>query len=91
VTVFTPLVAAYDAPTASGAAGTWTIEMQVKAAEAGLRTLEVPIRQRRRLGRSKISGTLVGGTRAGARMLAVIVTLWWTRRVRARQDARARG
>ncbi len=57
----------------------WTIEMQVKAAEANLRVLEVPIAQRRRLGRSKISGTLGGTLRAGVRMLTTIWSLWWTR------------
>ena len=62
----------------------WTIEMQVKAAEAGLRVLEVPIRQRARLGRSKISGTVVGAVRAGSRMLATIWTLWRSRDTRLR-------
>jgi rSAM/selenodomain-associated transferase 2 len=60
----------------------WTIEMQVKAAERGLRTREVPIRQRPRIGQSKISGTVVGTIRAGTRMLATIGSLWRTRRRR---------
>ena len=60
----------------------WTIEMQVKAAEAGLRTVEVPVRQRLRIGTPKISGTLSGTLRAGFRMLVTIWTLWWTRRRR---------
>ena len=60
----------------------WTIEMQIKAAEAGLRTREVPIRQRTRIGQSKISGTLRGTVRAGTRMLLTIGSLWWTRRSR---------
>ncbi len=38
----------------------WTVEMQIKAARAGLRTAEVPARYRRRIGRSKISGTVSG-------------------------------
>ena len=62
----------------------WTIEMQVKAAEAGLRVLEVPVRQRDRVGRSKISGTVVGTFRAGFRMLSTIGHLWWTRTSRHR-------
>ena len=57
----------------------WTIEMQVKAAEAGLRIVETPVRQRPRLGTSKISGTVRGTLRAGSRMLATIWLLWWTR------------
>ena len=62
----------------------WTIEMQVKAAEAGLRIREIPVRQRKRIGRSKISGTIVGTARAGPRMLATIVGLWRTRGRRLR-------
>ena len=60
----------------------WTIEMQVKSAEAGLRILEVPIRQRARIGRSKISGTFAGAMRSGARMLVTIWWLWWSRAAR---------
>ena len=62
----------------------WTIEMQVKAAEAGLRIREIPVRQRKRIGRSKISGTIVGTARAGPRMLATIIDLWRTRGRRLR-------
>jgi len=50
----------------------WTVEMQVKAARARLRGVEVPVRYRRRVGKSKISGTLVGTIRAGAKILGVI-------------------
>ena len=64
----------------------WTIEMQVKAAEAGLRVMEVPIRQRSRIGRSKISGTFLGAVRAGATMLATIWSLWRARGAREPAD-----
>jgi glycosyltransferase involved in cell wall biosynthesis len=50
----------------------WTVEMQVKAARAGLRGLEVPVRYRRRIGRSKISGTWGGAARAGTKILGTI-------------------
>jgi glycosyltransferase involved in cell wall biosynthesis len=50
----------------------WTVEMQVRAARLGLRTDEVPVGYRRRIGRSKISGTLSGTVRAGAKILRVI-------------------
>jgi hypothetical protein len=50
----------------------WTVEMQIKATRAGLRTLEVPVPYRRRIGRSKISGTLVGTVKAGWKILYVI-------------------
>ena len=47
----------------------WTVEMQVRAVRAGLRCAEVPVAYRRRVGRSKISGTLGGTVRAGAKIL----------------------
>jgi glycosyltransferase involved in cell wall biosynthesis len=50
----------------------WTVEMQVKAACAGLRVQEVPVRYRSRIGRSKISGSVWGALRAGAKILYVI-------------------
>ena len=50
----------------------WTVEMQLKAAQQRLRTMEVPVRYRRRVGRSKISGTLVGSLRAGFTILRTI-------------------
>jgi glycosyltransferase involved in cell wall biosynthesis len=50
----------------------WTVEMQVKAARAKLRSVEVPVSYRRRIGRSKISGTLSGASRAGAKILGTI-------------------
>ena len=57
----------------------WTIEMQVKAKEAGLRIVELPVNQRPRLGQSKISGTVIGVVRAGTRMIMTILALWTTR------------
>ncbi len=50
----------------------WTAEMQVKAVCLGLRATEVPVACRRRMGRSKISGTLRGGLAAGTKILWVI-------------------
>jgi glycosyltransferase involved in cell wall biosynthesis len=50
----------------------WTAEMQVKAARAGLRYLEVPVSYRRRVGKSKISGTVSGSVRAGFKILWTI-------------------
>lgn len=50
----------------------WTIEMQVKAARRGVRTVEVPVRYRRRIGRSKISGTVRGTLLAGIKILGTI-------------------
>lgn len=50
----------------------WTVEMQVKAAELGFRSLEVPVRYRRRIGVSKVSGTISGSIKAGIKILSVI-------------------
>ncbi|HET9941508.1 MAG TPA: glycosyltransferase family 2 protein [Candidatus Eisenbacteria bacterium] len=50
----------------------WTVEMQVKAARRGVRAEETPVRYRRRIGRSKISGTVSGSLRAGVAILGTI-------------------
>ena len=50
----------------------WTCEMQVKALQAGLRVAEVPVSYRRRVGVSKITGTLRGTLRAGGKILWTI-------------------
>lgn len=59
----------------------WTIEMQVKALIHGLRVQEIPVRYRRRIGVSKISGTVSGTIRAGYKILFTIAKYaWQTRR-----------
>jgi glycosyltransferase involved in cell wall biosynthesis len=50
----------------------WTVEMQAKAARDRLRVEEVPVSYRRRIGRSKISGTVHGTVRAGIAILSTI-------------------
>ena len=50
----------------------WTVEMQARAARAGLEVIEVPVPYRRRLGRSKISGTVRGVLGAGWKILFTI-------------------
>jgi glycosyltransferase involved in cell wall biosynthesis len=51
----------------------WTIEMQVKAAQQGLKVVEMPVDyRRRRAGRSKISGTLSGSYKAGKTILGYV-------------------
>jgi glycosyltransferase involved in cell wall biosynthesis len=45
----------------------WTVEMQIRAVQLDARIAEVPVRYRRRVGRSKISGTVTGVVKAG----------WW--------------
>jgi hypothetical protein len=45
----------------------------VKAARRGLRVVEVPVDYRPRIGRSKVSGTVSGTVRAGAKIVATIL------------------
>ncbi|MEO0732199.1 MAG: glycosyltransferase family 2 protein [Bacteroidota bacterium] len=53
----------------------WTVEMQVRAAKARLRCVEVPVRYRKRIGVSKISGTVRGTILAGHKILWTIFKL----------------
>lgn len=57
----------------------WNVEMQVKAAQLGLRVSEVPVRYHcRRQGRSKISGTISGSVRAAVKILWTVYRCWRT-------------
>ena len=60
----------------------WTVEMQIKALKKGARVREVPVRYRRRIGRSKISGTILGSLQAGRTILWTIMKgcFWKTQR-----------
>ena len=53
----------------------WTVEMQVKAIQHGLYMVEVPVHYRRRIGKSKISGTVSGVIRAGIGIFSTIFKL----------------
>lgn len=50
----------------------WTAEMQVKALRQGLRATEVPVSYRKRVGVSKITGTLRGTFLAGYKILFTV-------------------
>lgn len=50
----------------------WTVELQIKAARHGLRAMEIPVRYRRRVGVSKITGTVRGAFAAGTKILTTI-------------------
>jgi hypothetical protein len=50
----------------------WTVEMQLKAAKKRFQCVEVPVRYRKRIGFSKISGTVKGTIMAGYKILATI-------------------
>jgi glycosyltransferase involved in cell wall biosynthesis len=59
----------------------WNLEMQMRAARAGLRILELPVPHDRRLaGKSKVAGTLRGTVKAGFRLLATFVRIIGERR-----------
>ena len=50
----------------------WTAEMQVKAAKKGLRCTEVPVSYRKRIGTSKVTGTVTGSFMAGVKIIWTI-------------------
>ncbi|OEK03849.1 glycosyl hydrolase [Roseivirga sp. 4D4] len=50
----------------------WTVEMQVKAARHKLKSTEVPVNYKRRIGVSKVSGTVKGTFLAGYKILYTI-------------------
>ena len=50
----------------------WTVEMQLKAAKLKMKTAEVPVRYRKRIGFSKISGTIKGTLLAGYKIITTI-------------------
>jgi Glycosyl transferase family 2 len=63
----------------------WTVEMQVRAVEEGLRIAEIAVRSfPRTSGLSKISGTIRGTILAGAVILRTVAVLAW-RRIRSRK------
>lgn len=47
----------------------WTIEMQIKSAKKKLRFCEIPVRYRKRIGESKVSGTVKGTVLAGIKII----------------------
>lgn len=63
----------------------WNLEMQMRAARAGLRILEIPTDyHRRRGGNSKVAGSLIGTIRAGVRILATFARVSTETRLRRR-------
>lgn len=74
---------AYDALQMADRDYGWTVEMQARAAKQGLRCLEVPTDYRRRIGKSKISGTVKGVIKAGTKILYVIAREYMQPRLRS--------
>lgn len=63
----------------------WTIEMQVRAIEEGLRIVEVPITYGRRVaGENKVSGNLRASVVAGVKIISTVFRLWFARRTASR-------
>jgi glycosyltransferase involved in cell wall biosynthesis len=50
----------------------WTVEMQAKAAKKKFLYAEIPVSYRKRIGKSKISGTLSGSIKAGYKIITTI-------------------
>ena len=50
----------------------WTVEMQIKAAQQGLEFTERAVSYRKRIGKSKVSGTIQGVFGAGTKILGLI-------------------
>jgi len=62
----------------------WTVEMQIKAVQAGLRIQEIPVPYQPRVaGKSKIAGTLTGSVRAGTKILSTIGRYWVAARAKS--------
>jgi glycosyltransferase involved in cell wall biosynthesis len=51
----------------------WTVEMQIKAAKQSMKTTEVPVSYRKRIGKSKVTGTIKGSVKASAKILSLIL------------------
>jgi glycosyltransferase involved in cell wall biosynthesis len=69
----------------------WSVEMMVKAARAGYRYREVPVKYHRRIGVSKVGGTLLGSLKAGWHIISTVLSYHrWTARgsaVRSSEEA----
>jgi len=66
----------------------WTMEMQIRAVELGLRIREVPVPYRKRqVGKGKISGTIRGVWLAAYWITRTCVALWLTKRKRRQAAA----
>ncbi len=50
----------------------WTVEMQIKAAKLKMKTTEVPVSYRKRIGQSKVTGTIKGTVKASGKILYLI-------------------
>ncbi|MEM8722670.1 MAG: glycosyltransferase family 2 protein [Cyanobacteria bacterium P01_G01_bin.39] len=71
----------------------WTVEMQVRAIEEGLKICEIPVNYRpRQGGKSKISGTISGSIQAGTIILGTLAKHYLSseRNLESRQESKAK-
>jgi hypothetical protein len=54
----------------------WTLEMMIKAARHDLRVMEIPVSYRKRLGRSKVSGSLWVSLKVALKMFLTMRYCW---------------
>ena len=59
----------------------WTIEMQIKALMKNYKYKEIDVKYKKRLGKSKISGTLKGSILAGKKILYLIFKYYFKKKV----------
>jgi hypothetical protein len=70
----------------------WNIEMQMRAAAAGLRILEIPVDYHCRIGgSSKVAGSLRGSIKAGARIMTTFARVAIAARRSRRRSGDASG
>lgn len=50
----------------------WTVEMQIRAAKKNYKILEIPVRYRKRIGKSKVTGTFKGSVMASVIIMKTI-------------------
>lgn len=55
----------------------WTIEMQLKAARRNYTYCEVPVNYKKRIGKSKVSGTIKGTIMAGYKIIFAVFKYKW--------------
>ena len=67
----------------------WTAEMQAKAARAGVRAVEVPVSYHRRIGKSKITGTVRGTVMAGWKIITTILKIRFSGSVSVHHESKA--
>lgn len=66
----------------------WTVEMQIRALQLSQTMVEIPVSTRKRVGKSKISGTVKGVIGASRGILGTIFKLYWVNRATTSTNAK---